>query len=76
LIDHVPPVPKTVLKGLSLEELRDFAQSLGERPFRGDQLFSWIYNKGAAVFSGMSNIPRDVRSHLEERSRLDAMRIA
>lgn len=61
-------MPKTVLSGLSLEELREFAQSFGEKPYRGDQLFNWIYAKGALSFQEMSNLSRGVRSVLQERA--------
>jgi len=66
-------VRKTTLKGLSLEELREFAQALGERPYRGDQLFSWIYTKGAVSFDEMTSLSREARALLAERARLDVL---
>lgn len=64
---------KTSLKGLSLEELREFARSLGERPYRGDQLFNWIYTKGAGSFDEMTSLSRPSRALLAERARLDLL---
>jgi 23S rRNA (adenine2503-C2)-methyltransferase len=61
---------------MSLEELREFVQSFGERPFRGDQLFRWIYTKGVASFDEMSNLSHEVRSVLVERAHLDALTVA
>jgi len=72
-ITNAPPVHKTSLKGLSLEELREFAQSLGERPYRGDQLFSWIYTKGAMSFSEMTSLSRESRALLAERAQLEVL---
>ena len=34
---------KKDLLDLTLEEVKEFAAELGERPYRGKQLFSWIY---------------------------------
>lgn len=64
---------KTSLKGLSLEELRELAQSLGERPYRGDQLFNWIYTKGASSFDEMTSLSRESRTLFAERARLDLL---
>ena len=68
-------MPKTVLTGLSREQLREFAESCGEKPYRGDQLFAWIYAKGATTFSEMSNLSQEVRSMLEERASLGTLSI-
>ena len=35
--------PKTLLKGMSLDELKTWCQSKGESSFRGMQLFEWMY---------------------------------
>ena len=37
---------KVALKNMTEEELKEFLKSIGEKPFRGTQIFSWIY-KGA-----------------------------
>ena len=36
-------------------EVRDYAVSLGESAFRGDQIFGWM--RRGAEFSEMKNIP-------------------
>ncbi len=55
----------TNLTGMSLHELERFAESLGEKKFRGRQLFSWIYEKRANSFSEMTNLAKPLREKLE-----------
>jgi 23S rRNA (adenine2503-C2)-methyltransferase len=52
------------LKGLSAVELEEFAVSLGEKPFRGRQLFEWIYHKRAAGFDEMTDLSAALRAKL------------
>jgi 23S rRNA (adenine2503-C2)-methyltransferase len=53
------------LKGLSAGELEEFAVSLGEKPFRGRQLFEWIYHKRASGFAEMTDLSAPLRARLE-----------
>jgi len=55
---------QTNLKGLSLRELEEFALSLGEKPYRGRQLFDWIYNKDVSDFGAMSSMSAALRERL------------
>ncbi|MDP2366008.1 MAG: 23S rRNA (adenine(2503)-C(2))-methyltransferase RlmN, partial [Ignavibacteria bacterium] len=57
-------VSKTILKGLTLKELKDFFTAAGEKRFRGDQVFEWIYGHMAASFDEMSTIPNYLRKKL------------
>ena len=50
------------LLGKSGEELREFAASLGERPFRGAQLYHALYAERRFEFSAMTNLPADRRA--------------
>lgn len=50
---------------LSLEELEQFVENLGEKKFRAKQLFSWIYSKSASNFDLMSDINKDFREKLK-----------
>ena len=51
---------KVALKNMTEEELKEFLVSIGEKAFRGSQIFSWIY-KGAKTFDDMNNIPKILR---------------
>ena len=58
---------KVALKNMTEDELKEFIVSLGEKAFRGTQIFSWIY-KGARTFDDMKNIPKSLKEKLEEVS--------
>ena len=64
---------KTKIKGLTLPELEQFALSIGESKFRGNQLFKWMYNNGVTSFDQMSNLPKDLRSYLSENFELNTL---
>ena len=54
---------KIALKNFTEEELKEFMKEIGEKPFRGTQIYSWIY-KGAKTFDDMKNIPKSLREKL------------
>jgi 23S rRNA (adenine2503-C2)-methyltransferase len=59
------------LMDFSLEELQAFVtEGLGERKFRANQLFEWIYNHLAEDFDQMTNLSKDFRALLEQIGRV------
>jgi 23S rRNA (adenine2503-C2)-methyltransferase len=59
------------LLGLPRPELEAFvAARLGAKPFRARQLMKWIYRRGAADFSVMSDLAQDFRAQLDGVSRI------
>ena len=52
------------LLGKSAEEMREFVASLGERPFRGAQLYHALYAERRFDFAAMTNIPAAFRARL------------
>jgi 23S rRNA (adenine2503-C2)-methyltransferase len=40
---------------------------LGQRPYRADQIFKWVYSKRAASIDEMTDISKDLRERLKER---------
>ncbi|MBM4169438.1 MAG: 23S rRNA (adenine(2503)-C(2))-methyltransferase RlmN [Ignavibacteria bacterium] len=66
---------KEVLKGLSLPELQEFVTSFGQRTYRAEQLFSWMYARGAQSFDEMSNISKEFRTLLAGRADLNCLRV-
>ncbi|TYP59995.1 23S rRNA (adenine(2503)-C(2))-methyltransferase RlmN [Thermosediminibacter litoriperuensis] len=67
-------MPKTNLKGMTVEELQDFVVSLGEPPYRAKQIFRWIY-KGVTDFEKMTDLPRALAEKLKELSYIDKIGI-
>jgi 23S rRNA (adenine2503-C2)-methyltransferase len=55
---------KKNLKTYSLESLKQTMVELGKEPYRGEQLFKWIWQKNAKDFSLMTNISKDFRQTL------------
>ncbi|MFT3930510.1 MAG: 23S rRNA (adenine(2503)-C(2))-methyltransferase RlmN [Spongiibacteraceae bacterium] len=57
---------KTNLLGLSLAKMEAFLVSLGEKPFRAQQILKWIHHAGVSDFSEMTNIGKALRQKLQE----------
>jgi 23S rRNA (adenine2503-C2)-methyltransferase len=53
---------------LDLDEpgLREFFRSIGEKPFRSQQILKWIYHQGVVDFESMTNLSLDLRQRLSE----------
>lgn len=66
---------KTNLKGLTVSELQEFVQSLGEKKYRARQIFTWLYGKRAQSFAEMTDISKGFRAVLEGVATIDNLRI-
>jgi 23S rRNA (adenine2503-C2)-methyltransferase len=58
-------IEKKDIRALSKEQLRDFFVTNGDKPFRGNQVYEWLWSKGAYSFDDMTNISKETRSALE-----------
>lgn len=56
---------KTSLFGMSLKEMSLAMEALGEKAFRGKQLFEWLYQKKVFSFEKMTNFSKEMRVKLE-----------
>jgi len=64
------------LLGLPRAELQTFvAARLGAKPFRARQLMKWIYRRGAADFSAMTDLAREFRAQLDGVARISVPEI-
>ena len=63
------------LVGMDEEELVSFCGEMGEPPYRGRQIFSWVYAHGVNEFSQMTNIPKGFRAKLGEAARLETLEL-
>jgi len=72
----VSPVKKVRLKGLTLRELRDYFIQTGEPKYRAEQVFNWMYNHLADDFAAMKNLPKSLRSTLEETTEINTLVLA
>ena len=57
--------PKTDIRAMSREELRSFFSEQGMKPFRGNQVYEWLWNKGAHDFNEMTNLSKETREFLD-----------
>jgi 23S rRNA (adenine2503-C2)-methyltransferase len=60
-----------IIKDLSVEEVYNYINKLGESKYRADQLLNWIYKKNACTFQEMTNLSKDFRIKLSEKVQLD-----
>lgn len=57
---------KRDIRALTKEQLRDFFAANGDKAFRGDQVYEWLWSKGAHSFDDMTNVAKSTRQMLEE----------
>ena len=52
---------------MTKEELRTFFVEEGDQAFRGNQVYEWLWNKGAHTFDDMTNVSKETRQKLQEK---------
>lgn len=67
---------KLNLLDMNRQNLRKFFSSLGEKPFRADQVMKWIYHYCCDDFDQMTNINKHLRSRLKSLAEIRAPEIA
>lgn len=63
------------IRQLSLSELEQYFESLGEKKFRARQVYEWLWLKGAGSFEAMSNLSKELRQRLGEQFTLPSLTI-
>ncbi len=61
---------KVVLAKYTYEKLCEYFESLGEKKFRANQVFSWIWAKNAKNFSDMTDVKKELREYLSENCQI------
>ena len=59
-------IEKRDIRALSKEQLRNFFIANGDQAFRGNQVYEWLWSKGAHSFDDMTNVAKATRTMLEE----------
>jgi len=67
---------KPNIRGFSKDQLKAFFVEKGEKPFRADQVYQWVWQKSAASFQDMTNLPKDLRLFLENHFQIHQLKIA
>lgn len=57
------------------KEMQEIAIRLGEKPFRGKQLFQWVHDKRVTSFDDMTNLSETFRRQLKEKYAISGMNI-
>lgn len=57
-------VKKKDIRALTKEQLRDFFVTQGDKAFRGNQVYEWLWSKGAHNFEDMTNVSKETRQML------------
>lgn len=65
---------RTDIKSMSAEELEEFIVNLGDKKFRGAQIFQWLHQKLVTSFDEMTNLSKALREKLEKECRITALR--
>ena len=56
---------KKDIRALSKEQLRNFFVANGDKAFRGNQVYEWLWSKRAHTFEDMTNVSKETRAMLE-----------
>ncbi|SCP98054.1 23S rRNA (adenine(2503)-C(2))-methyltransferase RlmN [Anaerobium acetethylicum] len=65
---------KIDIKSLNLNELQDEMKEIGDKPFRGKQIYQWLHVRLVENFSDMTNISRELQEKLDARYHLTALK--
>src|SRR5690606_20931109 len=57
---------KKDIRALTKEQLRNFFVEQGDKAFRGNQVYEWLWQKSAHTFDDMTNISKNTRQMLED----------
>lgn len=63
------------IKALSLEELKEALQNMGEAAFRAGQIYDWLHKKLVTDFSEMTNLSEKLRKRLSEEFYIPTLEI-
>lgn len=61
---------RTELLGMTREEIIAYLGAVGQPPFRGRQVHSWIYTREEDSFFAMSDLPKELRHQLDHQVKI------
>ena len=63
------------IRAFSLQELKEYFESIGDKKFRAIHAYEWLWKKNARNFDEMSNLPLGLRSKLAEDFDMNAITV-
>ncbi|PZU80004.1 MAG: 23S rRNA (adenine(2503)-C(2))-methyltransferase RlmN [Chryseobacterium sp.] len=52
------------IRTLSLDQLKDYFSTIGDKPFRAKQVYDWLWSKNLHSFDEMTNLSKNLRDNL------------
>ena len=65
---------KIDIKSLTYDEVSELVEQLGEKRFRGKQLYEWMHVHNVASYDEMTNLPKKFREKLAETTTYTALK--
>lgn len=66
---------KKDIRALSKEQLREFFVDQGDKAFRGNQVYQWLWSKSAHTFQAMTNLSVETRQMLEDNFTINHIQV-
>jgi 23S rRNA (adenine2503-C2)-methyltransferase len=66
---------KKNIRELSLAELEQYFESIGEKKFRSKQVYEWLWQKHAFSFEDMTNLSKELRAKLADEFSFPALKV-
>lgn len=66
---------KKDIRTLTKDQLREFFVANGDKAFRGNQVYEWLWNKSAHSFDDMTSLGKHTRQMLEEHFVINHIRV-
>jgi 23S rRNA (adenine2503-C2)-methyltransferase len=63
------------IRHLSLTDIEQYFEQMGEKKFRARQVYEWLWQKHAHRFEDMTNLSKDLRRQLAEQFTLPALTV-
>lgn len=58
------------IRSMTLEELENYIESIGEKKFRAKQIYEWFHKRLATSYDELNNIPKALKEKLQETCEL------
>ncbi len=68
-------VNKTNLLALDRAEMGAYFESIGEKPFRANQIFKWLHQQFIIDYDEMNNLSKGLRQRLKDETQIDLPKI-
>ncbi|RKD12348.1 23S rRNA (adenine(2503)-C(2))-methyltransferase [Pelobium manganitolerans] len=66
---------KKDIRAYNLPQLKEVFKEMGEKPFRANQVYEWLWKKSARSFNEMSNLSKALREQLNANFDINAVKI-